>query len=424
MGITPTTEAIELIRYAVTKGKKPVETEDGTVREWSHPNTGAPGVVIVDTPGTGSVFEKHERIAKGFLSRSDLVIFLVSAKRAFAQTEKLYLELAKNYGKKIILVVNQIDLLEEKRTARCAEFRKTTSFRTLNITPPMFPISAKEALKGSKSGGLFSGIAASDDSAGMDKVKAHLLETFKQTPPAKQKLYAQLDFADSITSKYLGELQKRLDLVVDDERQAKQLREELEKQAESLNEQLKTSMKELDKVFDTLRGRGASLSANTCHSLAHVCYAVQIKMMSARNLRKMFVGSSLQQINDISEDYVNAVIDGSRRYWRSIIERLNKIETLLKEQVASLLMQVAIPSNALLYKKLLQLRILNSNPTQMTTLPRACKRHFLATCPALHSVLWGLWAESLPLPLVLAFRAAWRLQSVVWHSAYLPDQLC
>jgi len=44
------------------------------------------GVVIVDTPGTGSVFRKHERIAKNFLSRSDLVIFLLSAKRALAET--------------------------------------------------------------------------------------------------------------------------------------------------------------------------------------------------------------------------------------------------------------------------------------------------------------------------------------------------
>lgn len=110
MGVTPTTEAIHLIRYAQTANRKPTLREDG-IYEWTHPNTGAPGVTLVDTPGTGSVFQKHEKTAKAFLHRSDLVIFVLSAKRALAETERLYLELARDYGKKIILVVNQIDLL-------------------------------------------------------------------------------------------------------------------------------------------------------------------------------------------------------------------------------------------------------------------------------------------------------------------------
>ncbi|NJL93490.1 MAG: GTP-binding protein [Anaerolineae bacterium] len=136
MGATPTTEAIELVRYATERSRKPTLREDGVLREWAHPNTGAPGVVIVDTPGTGSVFERHERIAKDFLSRSDLVIFLLSAKRAFAQTEKLYLELARSYGKKIILVVNQIDLLDNKEQKDVLAFVRQQSKDLLNLEPP------------------------------------------------------------------------------------------------------------------------------------------------------------------------------------------------------------------------------------------------------------------------------------------------
>jgi small GTP-binding protein len=114
MGITPTTDAIELVRWSNRRSKEPTWREAGIVREWAHPNTGGPGVVIVDTPGTGSVFRKHEQIAKNFLSRSDLVIFLLSAKRALAETERLYLELARDYGKKIVVVINQTDLLEKR----------------------------------------------------------------------------------------------------------------------------------------------------------------------------------------------------------------------------------------------------------------------------------------------------------------------
>ena len=334
MGITPTTEVIELIRFGRGgKGKKPEMREDGTLREWIHANTGAPGVSIVDTPGTGSVFQKHERVAKSFLSRSDLVIFVLSAKRAFAQTEKIYLELARDYGKKIILVINQIDLLEKKEQKTVENFVRQQVNETLNLEPPIFQVSAKQALKGEKSGGLFS--SSSGMEGGMDKVREYLLEAFRQTPPAKQKLFAQLDFGSSMIKKYQEAVGSRLDLVSNDERQAKQLREELEKQAETLSGQLDTSMKELDRVFDQLRQRGRKFIADNLSFSG----ARMMRGADRQDVRQKFesevVGSALQQINDISEDYVNAVVDSSRRYWRSIIDRLNKLEALIKEQIAS-----------------------------------------------------------------------------------------
>jgi small GTP-binding protein len=330
MGITPTTEVIELIRYGKNKGAAPELREEGVLREWVHPNTGAPGVVIVDTPGTGSVFAKHERVAKDFLSRSDLVIFLLSAKRAFAQTERLYLELARDYGKKIILVINQIDLLEKKELQEVQSFVKQQVSETLNIEPPMFLISAKTALKGGATrGGLFN-IGGSVDNAGMDNLRKYLLEAFQKTPPAKQKLLAQLDFGESMLKKYLAETQKRLDLVTDDERQAKQLREELEKQANTLNGQLETSMRELDRVFGQLRERGRAFIGENL-TLKGIRTSATNKDEIRSKFETQVVGSTLQQINSISEDYVNAVLDGSRHYWRSIIERLNRMQELLKE---------------------------------------------------------------------------------------------
>ncbi|MBZ0309994.1 MAG: hypothetical protein K8I82_28285, partial [Anaerolineae bacterium] len=274
----------------------------------------------------------HERIAKEFLSRSDLVIFLISAKRAFAQTEKIYLELARDYGKKIILVINQVDLLEKKEQKDVRAFVKQQVSELLNIEPPIFMISAKKALQGRRTGGLFSGASSADDS-GIDEVKTYLRGVFEKVPPAKQKLYAQLDFGDSMIKKYTGIVNQRLDLVSDDERQAKQLREELEKQAGTLNNQLDTSMRELDRVFDQIRERGRKFITD------NLSFNWSVRVMDRDEARKKFesdvVGSALEQINTISEDYVNAVVDSSRRYWRSIIERLNRLEALLKEHIAS-----------------------------------------------------------------------------------------
>ncbi len=329
MGITPTTEAIELIRYGDKKSRVPAVRESDAVREWTHPNTGSPGVVIVDTPGTGSVFAKHEKIAKDFLSRSDLVIFLISAKKAFAQTERMYMEMARNYGKKIIIVINQIDLLETKEQKEVVGFVKQQVSELLNFEPPLFTVSAKNALKAERKGGLFR--SGSSDDGNMDAVREHLRQTFERVPPAKQKLTAQLDFADSMLKSYTTHLDERLNLVGADRSYVEQLQTELTAQADSLSKQLDTTMSELDRVFDSLLVRGRTFVSK------NLTLGAGLRAPDKDEIRTKFekevVSTSLNQIADISENYVGAVVDSSRRYWRNIIERLNKLEALMEQEV-------------------------------------------------------------------------------------------
>lgn len=330
-GATPTTEVIEIIRHGAERSREPDVKEEGMLREWTHPNTGVPGVVIVDTPGTGSIFAKHERIAKNFLSRSDLVLFLLSAKKAFAQTERLYLELARDYGKKIILVINQIDLLDKKERKEVERFVQQQVSELVQLEPPMFSVSAKKALQGRRGGGLFSRVTG--DESGMDSVRAHLQQTFERIPPAKQKLTAQLDFADSVVKKYRNHLSERLRLVGADKAYAEQLREELQAQALTLAERLDTTMRELDRVFEGLLERGRGF-INRNLTLSKGLRAPDRDTIRTR-FEEEVVGTAISQISDISEDYVNAVIDSSRRYWRNIIDRLSKLEALMESEIGT-----------------------------------------------------------------------------------------
>lgn len=329
-GITPTTEYIELIRHG-DKNTPPEIKEQDAVREWRHPNTGTPGVVIVDTPGTGSVFAKHERIAKRFLSRSDLVLFLFSAKKAFAQTEKLYLQLAQDYGKKIILVLNQIDLLDKQERKEVQAFVKQQMSEMVDLEPPIFPISAKTAMQSKRTGGLFA--RSSEDESGLSEVKAYLQQIFERVPPAKQKLLSQLDFADSVIRKYRASADDYIQVTGADKAYATQLREELETQAEGLSGRLDTTMNELNRVFDELRSRGKAFIGE------NLTLGKGFRAPDRDEIRSKFeeqvIGNAISKISDISEDYVNAVVDSSRRYWRNIIERLNKIQALMEQEIGA-----------------------------------------------------------------------------------------
>ena len=325
MGVTPTTEAIEVIRYNETPQRKPV-LRDHDVREWAHPNTGAAGVALVDTPGTGSVFQKHEKTAKAFLHRSDLVIFVISAKRALAETERLYLELAKDYGKKIILVVNQIDLLSAQERSEVRRFVERQVDELLDLHPLIFMTSAKEALNAQRSG--------TADGGGIDAIRAHLRGVLSEAPPTQQKLLSQLTMADHIVGKYVEAVRGRSDLVNIDTTKVRDVQNELEHQSLGLSAQLKSARAELDLVFEGMRKRGINF-INENLSIRKLGRGTNREALQAE-FQDVVIGRALRDINDASGDYVNALVDNSRMYWRSVIDRLNQLRDLMEQELSGL----------------------------------------------------------------------------------------
>lgn len=328
MGITPTTEAIELIRYNDVINRKANMTQDG-LREWQHNNTGAPGVALVDTPGTGSVFQKHEKVAKSFLHRADLVIFLLSAKRAFAETERLYLELARDYGKKIILVINQVDLLQPGEEAEVRRFVERQAQELLGMKPLIFMVSAREALNAKRSGAVITG-----DPGGMNAVRGHLRGVFNEAPPAQQKLLAQLDLAERVLKRYRDSIKGRADLVTADTGKVREVQAEFEQQAQALQAQLKGARAEIERVFDGLRTRGHQFIDSNL-SIRRIGRSINKDALQA-DFQEVVIGRALRDINEATGDYVNAMVDRSRLYWRDVIARLNQLRELMENELSGL----------------------------------------------------------------------------------------
>jgi small GTP-binding protein len=327
MGITPTTEYIELIRYAEEADRTPEIRENGALRRWAHPNTGAPGVAIVDTPGTGSVFEKHESIAKRFLHRSDLVIFIISAKHAYAENERLYLELAKKFGKKIVIVLNQVDLLKDSEQLEVRRFVENQLKKTLDIEPLVFMVSGKEALEGLEQEN------AADDAGNMSAVKAHLRGVYSQTPPAKQKLLAQLETAHLIVGNYLDNAKAQVDHVATDLSKVQDVQRELEQQSLGLETRMKEAGANIDNVLEGIRKRGiAFIDANL--TLRNLRGVDRNKLQA--DFEEEVIGQSLREINGAANDYINAVVDQSRLYWRNVIDRLNRLQDIIEAEAPGL----------------------------------------------------------------------------------------
>src|SRR5919112_1665969 len=108
-GVTPTTDRITVLRYS----EEPTERErrEG-ILEKGHPSELLREVAIVDTPGTNAIIRHHEELSRGFVPRSDLVLFVTSVDRPFTESERAFLETIREWGKQVVIILNKIDRLD------------------------------------------------------------------------------------------------------------------------------------------------------------------------------------------------------------------------------------------------------------------------------------------------------------------------
>ncbi len=106
----------------------------------------------MDTPGTNAIIREHEELTQHFVPRADLVLFITSVDRPFTESERTFMHQIRDWGKKVVLILNKIDLLQDEDELQEVEaFIRENTKILLNITPEIFPVSARLALR-AKSG--------------------------------------------------------------------------------------------------------------------------------------------------------------------------------------------------------------------------------------------------------------------------------
>src|SRR4029078_11493178 len=111
-------------------------------------------ISIVDTPGTNAIIRRHEELPRTFVPRSDRCIFITSADRPFTESERGFMETIREWGKKIVLVLNKIDLLQnQEELDRVLTFIEENAVLLLGQRPEIFPVSARMAKRARASQG-------------------------------------------------------------------------------------------------------------------------------------------------------------------------------------------------------------------------------------------------------------------------------
>ena len=110
------------------------------------------GVKLVDTPGTGSVYEHNTDVAQRFLPKADAVLFLLSVEQPASQAERDYVKEVAHTSGRVFVLVNKADLVGVADLRESVEFTRRALSDAVRGRVRLFPVSARLALDAHKRG--------------------------------------------------------------------------------------------------------------------------------------------------------------------------------------------------------------------------------------------------------------------------------
>ena len=247
-GVTPTTAQVHLLQHGATATR--VERSDH-LHVITAPVEFLREIAIVDTPGTNAVIREHEAITADFVPRSDLVLFVTSADRPFTESERQFLSMIRDWGKKVVIVINKVDLLESAADLQTgARLRRRA--RQGGARQRAGHVSRQREAGDARQAGQPDLWAASR----FEALERYIHDRLDQRERLRLKLANPIGIGTALASRYLEVTNGRLGLLQDDLR----LLDDVEKQhavyRSDMDRQFELRMGEIDNVLLQMEQRG------------------------------------------------------------------------------------------------------------------------------------------------------------------------
>ncbi|KAI3436182.1 hypothetical protein D9Q98_002237 [Chlorella vulgaris] len=164
-GILPTTNEINVLKHADPQAVETAAQDGDGVFTRYLPADLLKEVNVVDTPGTNVILGRQQRLTEEYVPRADLVLFVLSADRPLTESEVRFLQYVRQWGKKVVFVVNKTDILSSAaEVEEVVSFVRSNAARVLQVDEPqVLAVSARsamhakmEVLEGSSSNGALS----------------------------------------------------------------------------------------------------------------------------------------------------------------------------------------------------------------------------------------------------------------------------
>lgn len=316
-GVTPTTAEINVLKYSDSPSDEMTEAH---LRVITQPLEMLRHLNIVDTPGTNAVIQEHQEITEHFVPRSDLVLFITSADRPFTETERTFLSRIREWGKKVVIIINKIDIFENE-----VDLNKVIEFVRENATvllgagavPEIFPISGRLALRSK-----LNDDSASWEQSRFERLEDYIRETLDETTRLRLKLLNPLGVGDNLVSHYAEVIDERMTLLVDDLDTLENLDAQFKLYEDDMQRDFKYRLADIENLLFDLEKRGHAYFDET------IRVARVVDLVKKDYIRRGFEEQVVANLGQLIEEKVNELVDwmvnADLNQWQAVTDYLKE----------------------------------------------------------------------------------------------------
>src|SRR5690606_29908161 len=283
-------------------------------------------VALVDTPGTNAIIKRHQELTERFVPRADLLLFVTSADRPFTESERRFLELIASWGRKVVMVVNKVDILEtEAERAEVQRFVRDNARQTLDVTPEVFLVSAKRAERAR---------AAGDDEAleasGVPALAQAISERLSAERP-RLKLLSPLGVAQRLVGLYQDRLATQLDLLTEDSASLEDIERQRSQFEKDMRREFEAHLARVRQVVRDVKDRGDAFFDDV------VRFRRIPKLLNSKAVQEEFEQRVLmdteQRLERAVSDLVDWFVERNLRFWEDVMRFVNERASAAEDRV-------------------------------------------------------------------------------------------
>ncbi|MEZ5417161.1 MAG: dynamin family protein [Vicinamibacterales bacterium] len=322
-GVTPTTTHVQVLRHADQAENR---ADDG-VRSVTADAPLLRDIHVVDTPGTNAITREHEVLTRRFVPRADVILFVASADRPLSESERQFLHQIREWGKKVVIVVNKADLMTtEADLDTVCTFVRDNVRALLGFTPELFAVSARQALA-AKLAGDADALRASR----FAPLEHYVLTTLNEQERFRLKLLNPLGVGLRLAGEYRARVATRLDLLREDTVMVGEIRAALGGFRQEMTRGFELRLAEVDNVLHQFEQRGDAFFDDTVRvgRLFDLMNKSRIQLAFERQV----IGDLPQRIEGLVGKFIDWLVASDLQQWSDIRDRLAQRRTEQADRV-------------------------------------------------------------------------------------------
>ena len=314
-GPIPVDDVISILRHADQPSQR--KLSDYVVEQF-YPVDFLRNITLVDTPGTNSIVQRHQEITQDFIPRADLVLFVTSIDRPLSESERLFLEYIREWGKKVVFVLNKVDTKSDEEVAQVIDYLKTNTRSIFGFEPTIYPVAAKLALESK----LGNASPREWTRSRFEAFEDYVFKVLSEKERIRIKLNAPLDTVLSLAKKQFRMIESRREMLAADKQRIDSITDQLDRARGDLESNFRQFVVRIDNLLMDLERRGLDFLDRYVR-IQHVMMLRDASRFREEFERQVFQGWK-GNIDATIQEAVDWLVKENMKLWNGTVDAFHK----------------------------------------------------------------------------------------------------